>query len=483
MPRNASEGRRGFIWLPREGSLTWSITVNDVDVTTNIMDAEFEWGVCPEVGQFKVKLINADGAYNNQFSHTQVVKLKMDFSDGSTEVFRGKIDKIEDKYGQTYTLDISGGHITKDLLDTTVTESYDGSSTITEILDDIIGTYLTDYQSDVDATSSVKPTINWDEKPFWDCVNDLRKIADADAYVEPAATGPNKIKFFDKNSVENNNEAVIWNDTLIELRGLGIQTLTTKNKIRVYGDDGTGLPVLATVNNAASQTEYGIKEQTIFDSKISKTDEAEEFGNAELNIAASPSSEGEADCFILPSLVPGDKIWVTNPPIGITGQYRAYKFKHKLPNEYTTVILGQERKVAQIFKRRVEKELALTNVTNPYKMTGSVNYTYDNEENIASKDSNVSISNGKISLSSGSQGVITHTTVTLSSEITAVHLKAIGNNLVGTDFELSTDGGANYEPINLNALTELTNPGDTFVLKTTIQSSNTEIDSVAVLHK
>lgn len=481
MPRNAHEGRRGFIWLPREDSLTWSVTINGEDVTTDIISSEVMRGVCPEIGEFKISLINTDSAYNDKFSKGQTFLLKMDFSDGSTTRFNGKIDRIQNVYSLNmgYVLELKGGHITSSLLDVRVTESYDGSSTITEIIEDLIATYLTGYTSNITATSTTTPTINWDEKPFWDCIFDLCKIADADAYLSDASI----INFFDRESVENNDEAIVWNDTLIELQGLGTQTLTTKNKIRVYGDDGTGLPVISTVNDLTSQSSYGIKELTLFDTSTTTTEEGDSIGNAELSENANPKDEGEASALILPSLQPGDYIWITNPPIGITGQYRVYKYIHSFPNERTTAVIGKERKMPHVIKKRIEKELALQTITNPYKMSGSLNYPYDNENDIASKDSNVSITNGKVTLSSGSQGVITHSTSTLSSDITSVHLLAVGNNLVGTTFELSVDGGVTYETINLNNLTELTYTGNLVVLKITIQSSSTEIDSVAVLYK
>ena len=78
----------------------------------------------------------------------------------------------------------------------------------------------------------------------------MAKLADADAYVDDDLV----IQFFDKGSIVNENEALVWNDTLISTEGLGTQTLTKKDKIIVYGDDGEGLPVISVSGTGNKET-------------------------------------------------------------------------------------------------------------------------------------------------------------------------------------------------------------------------------------
>ncbi len=134
----------------------------------------------------------------------------------------------------------------------------------------------------------------------------------------------------------------------------------------------------------------------------------------------------------------------------------------------------------------IENELATQSITNPFLMLESFNMKFDDSSEISSKDSNVQIAVGKITLSSGSQGVFTSVKISTPDDITEVHLRVIGNNIIGTDFELSTDGGGTYPPLNKltpEAKTILSEPGKDLVLKVTFQSSNTEIDSLCVMRK
>jgi len=484
MPRTASRKSKGFIWLPRVGD-EWIqksvIKVNGDDVTVDVYNSEFTKAVCPEIARFKVELINSDEKYTDAYSQGQYVELYADFDDGTTPRFKARIDSIKNRFSndEGFILTLEGGQYELTSGER-VTKSYTGSKTSGEILVDITATFAPQFTVNDLSTDTSKPTINWDSKTFWDCVNDLTKLADADAYLDENDV----IQFFDKNSIENNQEAIVWNDNLIDTEGLGEQTITTKNKVQVLGDDGSGLPVIYTSEDSTSQTDYGVKMQTIFDNKIDSTTSAQEVADAEISSKANPDKEGDAESFMLPSLQPGDKIWVTNPPMKINGQYRIYSLTHKLPNqELTTVRVNDERKNRQIIKKRFEKELASQTITNPYRMTKSINLKFDSETELASKDSNVQLTGGKISLSSGTQGRFTSVTHTFSSDITECHLRVVGSDISSTDFELSTDSGTTYEDLVLEGRKVLNNQGSSVVLRVTIQSATTEIDSIALLLK
>ena len=479
MPRRPTTKLRGQIWLPREGSITHNIKVNSVVVKTDVISSDWTKGLCPEIGSFRIKLIDSDNSYTDKFSLGQVAQLFADFATGTTEIFEGTIDTISKVYDNSlgFIVEVNGSHLTKELQDVNVTESYNKTLTIEEIIDVLNANYLTGFTVSYTATSTKKPKINWDEKPLWECIFDLTKLADADCRVSDSKV----IEFFDKNSIANDVDRIVWNDTLITLKGLGQQTITTKNKIKVIGDDGTGIPVLYTSDDTLSQGNYGIKELALFNTKITTPAQAEEVGDAERDLQSTPADEGEATSLLLPSLDVGQKIWISDPPLKINGQFKVYKFTHNLPSERTNVVIGKERRLPQIFKKRVENELATQTITNPYKMKKSWNFKFDNFGELSTWDTNVSISEGKIKLSSGSQGVFTSLTNRQAADVTEIHLLVVGSNIVGTNFQLSTEGGSDLETITPNERKTLTNPGKDLVLRVTLQSANTEIDSIGVL--
>ncbi len=477
--RYASRRTRAFHWVPREATPQHDIKIDSVSVKTEIWSAECTRSICPEIGHFKILLDNNNEEFSEKYSGGETVEFFIDLVDGTTRRFKGEIDTIKNKYDTSkgFTLEIAGNHLSGELLNLTVTESYEGDTTVSDILDDLNSTYLTGYTVNYTSTDvTTKPTINWNNKPFWECIWDLTKLINTDAYVNDSKA----LQFFDKKSIENNNEAIVWNDTMISTEGLGIQSLTTKNKIIVYGEAGT-LPVISTSNDTNSQTTFGVKEEVVFDSKIITFEQAIELGAAELELQATPETEGKANAFILPSLSPGDLVWITNPVFKIQGQYKIYKYTHKFPSERTECFIQISREIPHIFKKRIENELALQTITNPFKMTSSWNFVFDSENEITTKDTNVKIEDSIIKLSSGVEGTFT-AIKTVSDNITRVHLKVIGSALVGTKYKFSTDGGD--IKTNLTPEAEITVPsGRSLWFKVEFNSAETEIDSLAILYR
>lgn len=481
MARTASKKVRGQIWFPREGVVQHDIKIDGTSVKLDNLGSEFSWGVCPEIGSFKIKLINSDEAYSEKFNLGDTVELFIDFASGTTERWTGEVDRLKNVLdeGMGFTMEISGAHLTRDLININVTESYEGTLTINQILDDLNSIYLTGFTINYTASNTSTPTINWDEKPFWDCVFDLTKLANADARVNADSS----IDFFDKNSEENNDEKFIFSQELINIKGLGTQSMTTRNKIKVIGDDGTGLPVLSTSNDEASQAQFKVKELSVFNNKVTNPTYASEIGEAELAKQANPEEEGEVEGFPAPTLKPGQKVWISSPPQKVNGQFRVYKLIHKFPSERTIAVIGNERRLPQVFKKQFETQLASQIITNPNKMSQSINFTFDNFNNLSIWDSNIGISEGKIRLVSGAEGSFTSKIFNQSFNVTEVIILVIGSDLLGTKYQISTEAGEKLEYVTPDSKKTLVTPGDNIVLKVKLNSATTEIDSIAVLMK
>ena len=478
--RYASRRVKAFHWLPREATPASDIKIDSVSIKTKIWSAECTRAICPEIGFFKIILDNNNEEFSEKYTGGETVDFYIDLADGDTKRFSGYIDTIKNKYDSSkgFTLEVSGNHVSGELLNLTVTEEYKGDTLVSDILDALNTEYLTGYTISYTSTdTTTKPTINWNSKPFWECIFDLTKLINSDAYVDD----DKQLNFFDKKSVENNNEAIVWNDTMISTDGLGIQSLTTRNKIQIIGEAG-GLPVISTQSDTSSQSTYGIKESVVFDSKIITSAQADELGLAELSLQATPETEGKANAFILPSLQPGDLIWITNPVFKIHDQFKIYKYTHKFPQEQTECFIQTSREIPHIFKKRIENELALQTITNPFKMIESLNLTFDSDDELVTKDSNVGLSEGKIKLTSGVEGTFI-ANKTFSTTITKIHLLVIGSDLIGTKYEISSDGGSTYQTVSSDSEITLTDSGTSLQLRVTFNSANTEIDSLALLAK
>ncbi len=475
MARSPTRRLRAHHYLPRELTPENDIKIDSVSVKTVIRSAEFTRAVCPEIGFFNIILDNNNEEFSGKYSGEETVEFFIDYANGNTRQFKGQIDKVFPRYdsGKGFTLEVSGNHLSGELLsDIKVTESYIGNTVVSDIFDELNTTYLIGYTVNYTATdNTTKPVINWDEKPFWECVFDLIKQINADAYVDDDKV----IQVFDKGSrFAPDTEAIIWNDTMIGApEGLGTQSLTKRDKITTYGEAG-GLPVISTSGT-------GTKREVIFDSKINTVEMAVEFGLAELNLKNQTPTEGKVNAFMLAKISPGDMTFISNPNFKVNGFFPIYKYTQKFPNERTQVFIQTSREIPHIFKKRIENELALQIITNPFRMTSSWNFVFDSENEITTKDSNVKIEDSIIKLSSGSEGTFTANNA-VTTEITKVHLKVVGSALVGTIYKFSTDGGETIT--NLTPESDITVPSGTSLwLKVEFNNIETEIDALVILSR
>lgn len=479
--RYASEGRRGFIWIPRLDPLFSDIKIDSASVRNNVLSADFTKTIFPEVGEFKVTLINADGAYTNKYEQDDIVETFFDFTDGTTRRFKGKIKSLTHSAGDAgFTLNVSGTHLTGELKYVYITKEYAGTKTCQEIFQELVSDNLTGYTTANVASSTVSPTVKWEDTPFIDAIYELCKLAQTtsgnmfDAYLDDDLD----FHFFERGSIQNTSEAIVWNNTLISTPDIGEQSLTTINKVQIVGDDGSGIPVLSTSGT-------GDKLKKIIDTDVTNVTQALEVASAERQAGSDTEKEGETEAFLLPTLQPGDVIYFSHPVFNIVELVRISKFTHHYPNETTTTTIGKERRIQQILKTRIDAEAANRTIKNPFNMENSINLKFDDYSELSSYDSNIIISNGKIKLSSGAQGVFTSNSTTATNGITEAHLVAVADNF-NFDTEISTDGGTTYEDLSINNRTVLSNPGAqgaNINIKVTIQASNCEIDSIGVLYK
>lgn len=476
MPRTRDQKRKIFDWIPPEDIITWDIKIDSVSVKTKIWSAEYTRAIAPEIGFFKIVLDNNNEEFNELYSGDEEVEFLIDRASGTTTRFKGLIDTIKNSYDSSkgYTITVSGYHLSGELMDDIhVTESYEADTlTVDEILKAIIDKYLTGYTYTNVSVSTQKPTVNWDNKSFWECVYDLCKVATATSVLFDCYVDDDKdFHFFEEKTVENSDEAIVWNYNLLNApEGLGNQTLTKKDRITVIGDDGTGLPVISTAGS-------GNKEEIVFDSKITNSALADELSTATYLLKDQNPREGEGDCSQLPSLAPGDFIWYTNPPQKITEKVKIYKYTQFFPNETTKYYIQTNRNIPTIFKKRIEKELALQTITNPFKMKQSLNLTFDSLDELDTYDANIGISSGKIKLTSGAEGTFT-ARKSFNFTVAKAHLLVIGSGLIGTKYEIRPTGEDTFQTISPGTEITLTKTGTSIELRTTLNSATTELDSL-----
>ncbi len=467
--------KQAFVWVPRAKNTRYSIEISGVDVTRDTISSEWTRSIIGLESQCKLTLIDSDGTYADTYVGGEIIELKLDFADGTRSQWKGTLDRPKKKFGAAYFLEVIGSHFQSDLLDPTVTEEYLQTKTADDILKDLVDTYLVGSLAghtyvNVEPSTTV-PTIRWDEKPLWDCIVDLCELVGFDCYLD----SDKDFHFFARESIENELDAIVWKDNLLEIVDLGTDQIDIKNRIKVNGEDDAGLPIIY-------ETGTGNKVKVIKDTSIKTYEQAKELGDAELALNQTSTTKGEVRSIILPDLNPGDLIWITNPIQHVQGQFRLVKYTHFLPIEQTKVIIAKEKTIPQIFKDRKKSELQLQKITNKFKMKHSYNFPFDDLSNIdATLSENIEVSEGKLKISSGAIGTMISNLRNTTENVNFVHLKSIGDSIAGVTYWVSTDNGDKYKQITLETKIGVT-VGTQLRIKIILTDTSSRLDSLAALY-
>jgi hypothetical protein len=477
MPRRREPG---FIWIPPARPTKWSIIIDGTNVSDTLFSGVFSRGIIGEDLGCEIELDNSNEQYTDFFTFGDVIQVKADFSDGSTIQWEGVLEEQQKKLNDNgFVLLIRGSHYTGKLLDVTVNKQFT-SSEVSSVLTSIITEFLPGFTfNGVQATSETADTITWNNKPFFDCVYDLMQLATFDCYVDD----DKDFKFFERGSRINDNEAMVWDDGLFELRGLGQDSIDVRNRTIVYGESD-GLPVISTTDDDDSQDTYGIKERIIKDTSISNEDQADGVGLSENESNKNPETKGTGEGYLLPTIKPGDSIYVIYPPQNVHDRYRAVGYTLKFPEEKIEVNFAKMQTVPKLFKDRQKAELRNEKITNPFQMKHSFNFSFDDLSKIDTASSiNIEVSEGFLKTITGNDGTMISTTKTTASDVSKVHLKVIGDSIAGNTYFVSADGGVNFQQVTTEMETTITNTGSSLKLKVILASSDARLDAVALLYK
>ena len=476
MPRR----REQFIWIPPSRSTKWTCTIAGTDVSDFILSGSLPHGLITEELICEIELDNSGEDFTNKFKARDVIEFKMDFSDGSTVQFKGEIEEVKKRIsGGFFSLLIKGAHFTAQTLDVMVTKEFIGA-TISDIRKDLITNFATDFSSNNVEENLTTIDIKFVNKPLLDCLIELDIQGDEDTYID----FDKDLHTFKRETHNNDNEAVVDDDSLITLRGLGTDSAEVRNKITVYGEAGE-LPVISTSEDSASQTTFRTKENVITDTSIIDENQAQVFGDAERDQLKDPKNQGSADTLFMPKLNPGDMVYVISLAHKLHARFRMVKFVFKIPNETMEVFFNKERSIPKLFKDRIKKDLAQERIVNPFNMTHSFNFTFDNENKIdGAASADIVVEDSKLRRDSGVEtGIMVSIEKSTSVTANSCQLQVKGEQIDGATYLVQADSKADFQQVSIDSLETINNPGTELKLKIIITAANTRIDSAALLYK
>ena len=472
----------GFIWVQRIYSKSgWAVLLKGVSQTTHTLWAEFSKALAPNVGGFRLVLDNNNGSYSDSYAAGDAVEFRYDLeAAGTTTRFKGEIDRVDKRHseGEGDTLEIIGTHLSGELLDISVMESYDGTVSTHSLIQSAASKYFPNYTTNNVQTSSSQPTISFNGVPFLSAVAKLAEVSDMIAY----ADDDRDIHLFSEGGIENDNEAVVFGDTLISLGRLGSNAVDVKNKIIVEGADNEGLPVLSTRQDSVSQSASRVKERILLETDVTTIAQAQQV--AQLQLRPTASENGNAMSYLLPTLEPGDSIYFVDPTQNLLARHVIVRFTHRIPDNTTELEIADTRTLADLFADRIEKEQSIELIKNRFKLNYSFNLTFDStsDGDVAASTPNVAFANGEIYLTSGSSGTFISKSHTAPINASQVHLKAVGEALSDTLFDVSSDNGNLWQQVSLEALTSLNAAGNLLRLRIRMNVAGVRIKSAALLY-
>lgn len=486
MPRVTRRGSRIRIWVPPEYTTIYRLTVtrkdDSVDDLTDLAHLiEIEDGATEQIGQFKFEVWNPNETYSEVWTGMEVVRYYSDYDNTASSLrFRGRIEKVS---YQNNKVVVSGRSEALYFLNITVTQTFT-TTDCADILRSLNSIYGGGNFTETNiADSGVELTINWTQKPFWDCVQELARASGFDVYVDADLDW----HFFKKGSVVNNGEGIMFNYNLLGVTDFGQDLKQISNRVIVYGAAKDGIQIIHTAEDTPSQSANFVREKIINDDNVTNQTQAEELADYWLSKLQDGPTVGGVKGTLLASIQPGEKIWVGSPANTLNqGTYSIAKYKHTIGASglFTQVTLeNSPRQMSDVIKNMVmsTSEQRQTSI-NPEEMRYSYNFFYDEDVGV---HSNTEITDSVLKLQSGQSSgnwvspVKTHTT-----DISEVYVLGVGETLTGVVFHVSLDGGLNYDVVgNKEKRTTFSSSGKKLMVKAVFSDADTQVDSLAVMFK
>jgi len=444
--------------------------ISPASVTRNATD---------KLDNFVLTLANDTGRFLNVFNGGEIVKFYGDYTDATTIIFAGKIDNVNYSLNNNVGFSVEiDGRIFPELIDKTITGTE--VSVKTDVaLAGILNEFYSDFtllfwngSSWSEATyDSVNDSVSWSPaasnfpttlinmsyqaKKGWNTITEICKRVGLDCY--PEYDNDNSrwtLRTFVSGDIVNTGSSISFGVNLISLNDFGTDNGDIINRIIVYGKtESDNILLLKTENDSTSQSNLWIKDKVITDQSLTTMADVQEKADYELVQGLLSVPTGKIRTVCMPTLKPGDTIYVSIPYCNINGTYKVQGFTHTFGNSFTTDInLSQKvKEVKDLFVSKVNPEEFVTGTPNPNAMTDSYTVYFDEDGSKISHSGTEEV-DGKLRLNSTSVvGVATSDIFYADTNVVACELRRYENFETKDDtYEVTNDGGDTWEPYNVD---------------------------------
>lgn len=426
-----------FHAIPPSGSAIIKVVVEanseEIDLTNLIVKATFNIGVTKTIGDFTITFLDPIKTNYNLLSNFDDVYVYADYGDEATT--KRHRFKIEDKGYVDYNTVISGRGIGMILSEKSIiyqSNDDDGnliSKARSTILQEIIEqnfSEITDF-SEIE-TDSTTIERNYAEIPFFDIVEEL--CGNSRYFYLDKDLIPH---YFTKGSVKNTTEAVSKGN-LINISNNSDNAEEIYTRVRVYGNSESNIPIIYTKDIGTTNTKGISKDYVINNPSITTTTQADEIANSYSEVLTDSTRLGDLTSLFLPNLNPGESFFIGLPDYNLNpGYYNIQEFSINIDNNgdfpFTTTFNIEKKKanVPLVIKEIVQTQAESTENSNPYDLDYSRIITFETD---IGTHSSTTINEEYLKVSSGNTGTWISPIYTLDSNLTKIHLKWSGDDLI-----------------------------------------------------
>lgn len=474
-----------YVWIPPQYDLVYKIEIYDVDtataydVTDIVLSGEYTWGITETIGKFEFTIDNSAQNYLSIFTPYDELRVYLDYAATATTLrFKGIIERVSKK---DFTLVLSGRGPAVKYIGKNVTYSATSTARST-ILSGIISKYFSDLTTTNLESDTGTATVNYFDKPFWEVVEDICGQATFDAFIDTNYD----FNYFSQGSRTNTTEAIVHEYNLIEVGDFSPDASFVYNKIKVYGAETDGMPIIAVAQDTTSQATYKVKELKINDSNITTEAQAQARADYELALNKDPPTIGTVKSLGLPTLAPGQKLRISDPLNGLNpGYYDIFEFSQKFSNDepvMTEVTIKKERTtMPNLLKKRIKFESEITAINNPNEMDYSIIENFDSN---VGTHSNTTISNGALRISGSAIGIWTSDDLSLNGDISGKNIELRVNAIGEFTLRVSYNGGLTYNTFSPSTLYV---PPSTFAINSVkvrieLNTDTTQINTLGIFY-
>lgn len=473
-------------WIPPKYTTIYKVelvlSTGTIDITNSLSRIEFEDFATESIGRFDIDIWDPNEDIIHKIQGNELVYYYKDYgTSATTKRFTGRISKPSSRGNR---MKLSGQAEPVKFINVPVTMSYEETETTT-ILKAMIDTYAPGFTYTNVLTSGVNLTVNWTQKPFWECVQELCDAAGFDLYIDC----DKDFHYFERGSIINSKDAIVHNYNLIEIEDFNKDLDQIRNRITVIGAEVEGVQEIYTADsndpNYGVDTDFGVRAEIINDDNVITYTQAKELAEAILSQKMNPPLIGSMKGFLLAEVSPGDKIRLSSPADNIPpALYQTNGYKDIIDveggNFSTTLYITKEpRKITHVIRDRIIADNRKNQTSmNPNDLRYTNNIIFDSQQGSLT---NLEIIEGVLRLEEGqANGNFVSDSRVLDSNLDKCYLIIKGTKTTGATVQVSSDGGVNYQTLYPNQLTTINIKDTHMVIKITITDTTTEITSLSV---